>query len=1050
MESKRQTSVGECVYGKTLPSASIFENHQPHNSFDANGMLKMESWTAMDQLIEKSVTPDIQKEQQNETVCSDNDLFKKPHNLSSASPNQHTKNQQEQNVLIENPRSEINSIIVKKDENIIPPGSFSFWGNIFGENKTATSSHESVFKLPNAFTNSLFKSNTSEPLSSNIFGGIIDNTHKSKATSIFEAAAIETANIFKQQSKVPIGDMKKDNVCKLFQNNSILHIPPTCSFKTNNEHSHEITKHNINDHQEPKTYFKQFQNNENSFELRTSRETLKKMENQVILEKKENIKKIQIDLEEKAIQEFEEILNSFIDAELFQVVENEVNCLKSIIKASDLQTELLITEVINMCVDDIANEEYALMCYDQLLLNRYFSRWLLHLRKKKEQRILIENTPLWITTNTRAQYAQALEHPYQQQNMEMIKRYRLGQPCDFENILKLEQCILNEENHNPINLFALVGQHLLSKQNVTYDGFLKQRKYFKFLITLPENKEELLGFENFFNNWLMRFIKNAQLETGPFVHGIEHNVALCVRKFNGINPKNEQGDDMTTEGDHNDGIVCIITGVDIYRHSRKRLYNLLKLTKNLKRVPLAIIAYNCSYTKEELIKILDLDTLQREGFIYSYIILGCQVKRKDFSFRKLFISAVSFITKESLSLNSNEMHALAMLNAKTFLEITLGEEIWQRWSDSASRNPIFNKICSLPEHAIGIFHKALDHLLHIIQEDFQEMPEFPEDLKEFVPQNICSYLPLSLEYFPENWKTKTKKDIKTFLQSLYLPNMDENIPDDIEGIKLWLLKYSSICIDNDDVAATKATYEAITNLVNQINLHNLQNFKMPSGFSLINYLIVIKPIIFGRINNQLKRFHSNLVNLNVFYLKDDLKNFQTQPWWLNYEPLNFVIMDYGSVPMNIKEAQVNPITQSNIQLDDIDKILSKAEIISRKTEDILTEFNYKKYTQNKTPTINLSSTLHLKRKLDDTVYSFELSKKIGQYDTSFLTNLTSDIDKTIDEVLEKSSPTAQKRKRSSFIPPDQGTDIERVIAKAMKVIEKIESTEDQKFKTNTI
>lgn len=1070
VESKRLVSVGECVYGQTLPPASLFEHHQPHNSFDENGMLKMESWTADDQLRGKEAKATIQNKHQNDFSAKnlasriDTNFFKVPQTLVHISPKQQRQQlylQQEQKNDEEIQKNTLDSFNVKKEKEFSSQGGFKFSANIFGGATPTTTACESIFKapaasvrseqIPNTFLNPIFTTNTEKCLMTmgNIFGGITANDQL-KSTNIFGEAARETVNIFQHQ--IPKESIEMDNVFQHFQSKAKKTFFPDILSESkkerNNALSNEMDERNISLQKELKEKLEKIQEEKRKLrdlELKSMKEKQKRQEDQEKLIERQKLDQLKIIVQEKAEQETEQIIVQLVGEEVSRIAEVEMCISQTVKQAADLQKELLISEVVSECVEDIAHEEYALMCYDQLLLNRYFSRWLLHLRKKKEQRKLIENTPLWVTTDTRAQYVQAIEHPCQQNNLQMIKRYRFGQPCDFNKILKLERDILHEENQNPLNLFALVGQHLLGKRNFTSCGLLQQRKYFKFLITLPANKEELLGFESFFNKWLMRFIEKSQIETGPFVHGIEHNVALCVRKLNGIIPKNEQGDLMTTEGDHNDGVVCFISGIDIERHSRKRLYNLLKLTKNLKRVPIAIVAYNCTCNKEELAQILGLHVLQEEGLIHSFSIFGCQINRKAFRFRKVFIKAVDFITKESYLLNSNEIHALAMQKVLPFLENSLGEEMWQRWSDSARRNPIFNKICGMPEHVVGIFHKALDHLLHITQEEFQDMPEFPEELKEFVPDNTYYNIPLGLEYFPTKWKLEANKSIiKTFLESLYLPDIKEEIPDDIEDLKLWILSYTSKCIKEDDLAATNASYEAITNLVNQIKRQYLQNIEITSSMAIINYLIILKPIIFAHINMTLRRFHKDLINLNVIYLKDDLKNYQTQPWWLNYEPLNLVTVDYSEKPTSLPQSPQTKNKENFISEEHIDKIVAKAEVTCRKADESISELKRNKTVRHKIP--SLSSNLQLKRTLDDSLYQFELSKKIGQYDTSFVTNLTHDIDKSINEVMNHTSPTTQKRKRLCLKSPNRCSDVDNVIAKARNLIHKIESMEEQKFR----
>ncbi|BFG01852.1 protein xmas-2 [Drosophila madeirensis] len=50
VESKRYQSVGECICGEPLPPKSLYVSHRPHNSFNAQHMLKRSAWSAKDQM----------------------------------------------------------------------------------------------------------------------------------------------------------------------------------------------------------------------------------------------------------------------------------------------------------------------------------------------------------------------------------------------------------------------------------------------------------------------------------------------------------------------------------------------------------------------------------------------------------------------------------------------------------------------------------------------------------------------------------------------------------------------------------------------------------------------------------------------------------------------------------------------------------------------------------------------------------------------------------------------------------------------------------------
>ncbi|GBP12602.1 hypothetical protein EVAR_74171_1, partial [Eumeta japonica] len=104
------------------------------------------------------------------------------------------------------------------------------------------------------------------------------------------------------------------------------------------------------------------------------------------------IEKLRKAIEQKAVQTTENIISNFVEEEISKVAQTELLILQTIEKNSDSQMEELIDETVKVLVEDVANEEYAHICFDQLLLNRYFTKWLMYIRKKKNSRKLIENT----------------------------------------------------------------------------------------------------------------------------------------------------------------------------------------------------------------------------------------------------------------------------------------------------------------------------------------------------------------------------------------------------------------------------------------------------------------------------------------------------------------------------------------------------------------------------------------------------------------------------------------------------------------------------------
>uniref|UniRef100_A0A1A9V5L4 SAC3/GANP/THP3 conserved domain-containing protein n=1 Tax=Glossina austeni TaxID=7395 RepID=A0A1A9V5L4_GLOAU len=567
---------------------------------------------------------------------------------------------------------------------------------------------------------------------------------------------------------------------------------------------------------------------------------------------------------------------------LKQVTQTSLKGMQKSVEATSQKSNSLFDELLIGIIEDIICQVYAAMRYENLLLRKYCYRWLKFWRNRKERRQVFDKPSVYMIADDRGRFTKKISRPRQGRNRVVIKPYPADVSCDCSFL------------HERLNLFALISQHLFSQSPSQGPSSAPPPiKYFKLLISLPAGQEELPGFETFCNNWLMKHIEGAQTDHGPFVRGIQHNLALCVRKFVGVEARNEQGGRSEYAADHNDGIVCFVSGTNLESSSRKRLAHLLLVSKNYKRIPLAIIAYNCeNYDSHSLEQELGLKHFALVGFIQNYKCFGCQLKKREFNFHHLFEEAVNFVASEAHKRNRSDRQTLVAQPLLQFISQCLGEAIWLTWLESSNENPKFHKLCCIPERVVGIFNRAIAYLIHIIQEDFNEMPEFPCELTEFVPKlAIDCDVPLGVEYFPVDWKDPQRLIfISDVLENIRLPTIEESYPKDMskDEVGAWLLNYTIHCLPEEDYYyIVEHAKQAEEEFFKQVDFLNSQEIDFISP-EMLNYLQVFKYIAYSRMDAVTKKLSDQQLAIPVIYMRKALENYRALPWWLDVETLDEV------------------------------------------------------------------------------------------------------------------------------------------------------------------
>ncbi|XP_037938398.1 protein xmas-2 [Teleopsis dalmanni] len=1059
VESKRTTSVGECVCGEKLYPIVEYQEHQPHNSFDENGMLKPDAWQADDQLRgEAAKAKQLERQQQKQTKSaqkvslpsmnkSDANIFKPPQTTniigSSSSPHQQFKTPPE------------------KTNNIFTTSVFANKSEPREVNQTKSQINKSQGF---GSTKSLFQApNNVSTLNTGSFGNIGHNFSFGQMPKVPPTATLSTGNIFSNVENKPFtktqsifGVVAKDSTEALQQRPALpKSIPSDSIFQhfnaanttTDKGVKSSITTTSVNRHLlletnnfQAQKELLQKQQKELEMNLAEERARIRELEMKEALkqekkreEEKEKLRLVEEtnrkkealmdrnkkleSLEKNANEETERELSCFLAEEISEIANQVLSSYRSFDKTCKETLVSILNETVDKEIQGIAEEEYEFKCYEQCLVRRTFQSWLRFTQKSIRDRKLIETTPLWVTTETSAEKVAKLVHPSQYENLSLMRRYRYGQPCNFELLLKENELGGPQQN---VNLHQIIGKIFFSNQQMC-SGLLKTRKFFKLALSIPSENEEMPGFESICNKWLKKYVKKPTMQTEKstaYICSMEQDIALCVRKITGTKLQTEQHTSLKNECDNIDALICFLTSVNL-QTTKQRLHFLLKLIRIYKPIPVAFIIYNCSHDKQDLERILDLQKLQRANLVSSYEFFGCSTRKSEFRCDAKLSVAVKFVAQEANAYKSRTDDTLEMQSVKNWIEINLGEEMWLRWFDSTLNNPVFNKLCSSFEKVMELHNESVVRLMDLVRISDDYLPELPTELAIFV-SNPTRDVPLGYEYFPKDWYNSSRQQkILQLLKKLLLPKMQDAPPCDYDEYMLWLLRYAGLCVPRNEEKAARVAHEAIKELVNELSNPDLQSLKISARFSSINYLQVVKVLAYAHIENAVQESSSaKELPEHVIYKRKDMLMYQTQPWWLNCNGIKDIKLDLTVVDKD-----------SSMQSDSAEATINDIESIVQHAENVLAK-SEKKMDTLKKQTLNASL---ISRELDESLYQFEFAKLIGCFDIPKIDEKESEDSENCVNTFNIKYNKCNKRKLD-----ENASEMEEIMKKAFDIVEKID------------
>ncbi|GAB0096316.1 xmas [Sergentomyia squamirostris] len=886
VEHKRISPVGEVVNNGQLDDRNNFDKHTPEDSFDERGYLLESALMGLEQAL---ITPERQKGKKpvkfrDEINTPAENVFKIPSGSPPISPKQSTGS----SVF---GRSSFTTIFNQRipPEEITPP-------------RFQLPEPKSVFSslLSTASSNSITPSSSDNETAS--FQKTPFTMKLGPGLSIFGGAT--ATNTF---TKSPVGAGLSARAGKV-----------TDQEKQRKE-AEEQKKKNFEDERKRKE-------EEEEEELRREREKLEAQ-----MKRARKLDKASDEIYEDLIQE---VLQKFSE----EIAAEEILSYTEFLE----KQEDLCDEILKDTVDEIAErticEEYivkrSIYVRSWRNLFKYFSAWRSHVREKITRRNVINNTPIWLPSQSVQR--DTLKHAHQDATVDLKDRYLRGRPDDFN---------LSRPATNVIDLFAGTGQNLLLQMKKSRKSrILKFNYYWKLMICIPDGMEETFGFTAYIQKWLegifARTVERRD-EKRPFfvekniVKNTQESLSVSLRIIKGLRMFQEDGTLLTPANSTADGIIFILT-VTNFPNAKKRLRNLLnKIPSVSPGIPLVVIVYNGhSVTQEHVEEVLGLEKLCQDEEISSYV-----VKIFDEN-RRRSLTTLGGILEEGLKFcakNYNPNFPLEMARTSVFLDETLGSVFWKRLCLSAQVNPKLAAISHNINFVISLYNDAIQRVRGICSSEmFSSYPRFPQELRSFVPPRIGESF-LTWEYFPVGWwEPKRIQKITQFLDRLTLPTFTfSNQVFHSKQIEQELRKYLEGFMPKDSI--DRVTYGIVEMiLTTQID-------------ETISWLRPVEIIVLERLT---RIFQESRLPEEVIYDRSDLETYCTTPFWLSDDLL-------PGVPVELEEEDDDQPEVKKCRLN-LDEILQQADLTLKRADERLLQRQ-----KNLTASAQITQELDVKLKQEE-------------------------------------------------------------------------------------
>ncbi|XP_068158910.1 LOW QUALITY PROTEIN: protein xmas [Drosophila tropicalis] len=551
VESKRQQSVGECICGETLPPATLYRNHRPHNSFNEQGYLQSSAWTAKDQM------PNAHQDEAASNRADEKNVFKVPMNsIKMKLP----------------PPAEVGTMTSREGEakGLKPSGGFG------GFSFTQTLEKVAASKVAPANTTGF--SFTQAAKEKPMFNFMAPPSSLSSSSPLVEQQqqtqqAQEEAKLAALQQAIAAAKQRQMELVAKRQEENAIQKQKQAEAKAEAE-------------AEAKAKREQQQLLQQQQQLQRQRQEAEaEAERQRILREAQAEEQRQMENERKLTKRTETLYQQLIEENLNKI------CLKQL-RLHEVTVQSYHNLLDNL-IQTLAKQSYHQHHYELGLMRHYWQRWRRYRRCQRQKDSLIQSLPLHFEASPSEDLvdAESAEEP-----LRLMRRYRQGEPCNYRQLLAGldEQCWLK------LDLWQLLSKALPQLRPGA-------RRFYKLVISLPAGSiGDQLEYQ--LDRGLLQHPLADSGDTKAdgrfYILGLAQGIALSVVKLRG------QQDHRTNRLiQHANGLVCL--GHAQHLSEAKQRFHSLAEVSGCPYMVLIMQQTTAYQQQKDLIKQLYLEDLKR-------------------------------------------------------------------------------------------------------------------------------------------------------------------------------------------------------------------------------------------------------------------------------------------------------------------------------------------------------------------------------------------------------------------------------------------------------
>lgn len=957
VESKRHCSVAEAICGTRLDSLEEYLNHVPHSSFDNDGFLKRNAYSAEDQNgVIAGSTANLMKD----------DVFKIPKVSPPVSPAFLMTSRLGQKIDKTDGIAKNNFFAQIGTNPFAPqPATTKIFGspsstNIFG----GFSSPQSIKETTTPVNSPLFGSPANkQSQSSNLFSSSPENSSFGfKSDSVFgstvQSVAQQSINVFGQPAALTSNITSfLSNFSQPIAKQQLQGTQGGFSFQAMEQEAqlHAAKKQKEQEELQAKAKRDEMERMRYEQELKDEERRLREeiLKEQLQIETKKRQEEERLAEKQKILDEDSEtVLNSLIKEIVDEKAKQEVKeAIQLYVEVPKEFYKVLEADVIDEQLCKIYRQEFLAyvnqMKLKYTILQKYFIQWKINVDCGVARRDKVASIGSWVPNESLEEQIEELLHPEQRQSLSNMKQYLSGSPQAIK-LPNLEKC-------EQIDLFKCLSLKNIESCN---------KIYWKLLISLPHKcQENCPGFSSFIDKWIKKTIAGSSSAMDAsffleerFIRKTRKKLAICLRKLQGTQMLDETGKSTKDALNNSHGLLFFMTTNNLEK-SHERL---LKIVQNLEvPVPVSVIVYKNKGDGAEEVKLAKFFDLSSEVNVSNYeIVFYYEFHEKDKNLTQVTSESICFLNDNYMNylLEKNfELFELEQQHMLDFYQILLGDQMWQHVEISCRQNDGFKKHMKSFNNTIELFNSFTDRLMEMISNDFRKLLSLPQEFQKNLPASN-SNIPQSYEYFPVDWKSsvRQKKQI-SFIQKLKLTKMSDDQFLSFNDFKQKLEDFVGQNFKENHSKICNNVVERVINILYRRELISEED--VTESIVNFNWLNILGEIVVRKFNEVYQNItDQEQLPSTIIYNKTNYQLYRNVPWWYS---IKFAVKSKVIPPPATVEPELKKLKMSLPTSEDLENILAKSANSLKKISARID--TYKEMS---------TKTRELSRSFDKTLYNY--------------------------------------------------------------------------------